>query len=252
MRPWIVGSVVGHIVLLFGLSALTSLQSEAQVFGEIILVDLQMLELPEAEVVEEPPPKQPDEIPVELPDVEPELPAALPEPVIARDPVPPTPEMPPEPKVETKKPEPIEDPLPDLPEPQEVRPETRTAAPELSDPPAEESAREALDAATSMRMRAPEGMVDYYYGILRSKIARRWNPSNASARGRRGVEAVISFRVGAGGGILDVTVLESSGLSHFDRLCERAVLAADPLPKPPARYLQAGSLPIELIFSLNP
>jgi TonB family protein len=252
MRPWIVGSVVGHIILLFGMSALTSLESEAQVFGDIIQVDLQTLELPEEQAVLEPPPEEPEEIPIDLPEPEPELPSSLPETEIARDLVPPTPEMPPEPKVEERKTEPVEDPLPDLPEPEEVRPEARDTPPEVSDPPAEESAKEALDAETSMRMRAPEGMVDYYYGILRSKIARRWNPSSSSARGRRGVEAVISFRVGAGGSILDVTVIESSGLSHFDRLCERAVLAADPLPKPPARYLQAGSLPIELIFSLNP
>jgi len=246
------GSVIGHFVLVLGLSALSSLKSEAQVFGEIIQVDLQSLELPKETVANEPPPPEPEEIPIEQPEEAPELPESLPEPEIVPDPVPPSPELPPEPVVEEKKPDPIEEPLPDLPEPEEIKPSVPETKPELSEPVSDESEIEALDAETSVRMRAPEGMVDYYFGIMSSKIARRWSPPRSSARGRRGVEAVISFRVGAGGNILDVAVSQSSGLSHFDRLCERAVLAANPLPKPPSRYLQAGSLPIELTFSLNP
>jgi TonB family protein len=250
MRPWIAGSVVGHIIVLFGLSALSSFKSEAQDFGDIIRVDLQTLELPVETVVEEPPP-EPEEIPIEQPEAEPELPESLPEPEIVPDPVPPTPEMPPEPEVEEEEPDPIEEPLPDLPEPEEIRPESVEPPPELSDPLGEETGEAQTPVEPEVIMSETAGMPDYYRGIVQRKLGQRWDPPASSARGRRGVEAVISFRLGPNGNILDARVLKSSGLSHIDRLALRAVLAADPLPKPPSSYLQAGSLPVESTFSLS-
>lgn len=247
MRPWILGSVIGHIVLILGVSVLSSLKSEAMEFGEIIQVDLQSLELPAEAVEEEPPPPEPEEVPVDVPEPEPELPESMPEPEIAPEPVPPEPDLPPEPEVE-EEPEQVEEPLPELPEPEEITPQPKEPAEDLTDPVEPDSEAQA---GPEVSLSPTAGMPDYYLGIVLGKLRQRWDPPASAARGRRGIEAVVSFRIARNGNILDAEIVSSSGLSHVDRMALRALFDASPLPSPPSTYLQAGSLPLECAFALD-
>jgi len=250
VRRWFYGSLGGHVVAL-GVAAIlsTAFQQSAAPSAEFMTIDLAQLEIPRPNEVEqpEPIPEPPAEVEVPTPETQPEQPENLPEPEIVEDVVPPEPDLPPEPKPDPKPKTPEPEEALDLPEPEQIQRRETPPPTEVAD----ESPAEALDEGTSMRMRAPEGMVDYYYATLRRKIARQWRPDQRSARGRRDVETIISFRVGRVGEILDAEILQSSGFSVFDRQCLRAVMSANPLPKPPSSYLHAGSLPIELIFGYN-
>jgi len=251
--------MLGHVGFLSLCVLLASFITPKAPALDVIRVDLAQLELPRE--VEKPKPKP--EAPKPEPEPEPEPPAPpvesarkvpdltpdslkTPEPEIAKELKTPEPEIPPRQEPAKPKPKPAE-PV-DLPEPDAVKPAEQESAAN----PVDETAPEAISDDTSMRMRAPEGMSDYYFALLRRKIARRWDPDQASTRGRRGVETTIRFRVGNAGQIFDAEILSGSGLSVFDRKCLAAVLAANPLPVPPAQYVQSGSLPIELIFTYNP
>ncbi len=83
---------------------------------------------------------------------------------------------------------------------------------------------------------------------MQSKIGRRWQPSAASTQGRAVLEAIVSFRIGANGEILEPTIFQASGLSVYDREALRAVVEANPLPPPPLRFRAAG-LKIQFSFT---
>jgi protein TonB len=92
------------------------------------------------------------------------------------------------------------------------------------------------------------GAGDSYLGLVQSKIGRRWQPSAASTQGRAMLEAIVSFRISASGEILEPEIFQASGLSVFDREALRAVIEANPLPAPPARFRAAG-LSIQFSFT---
>ena len=246
MRVWIVASLFGHLAVILLGTILASLFSSATPALEVIRVDLTQLDLPSPQQVEAPPITPPKEAEREAPPLPPEE-SQQPEPEVAKRLEPPTPELPPAPKEETKpKPKPeLAKTLPDSSE------RSRTAVPQTT-PAVAETAPQSISDGTSMRMRAPEGVADYYFSLLSRKISRRWETTQSSGRGRREVETVIRFRVGQTGEIFDAEVASSSGLSVFDRQCLAAVQAANPLPAPPAQYARGGSLPIELTFTFNP
>jgi TonB family protein len=170
--------------------------------------------------------------------------------------VPPEPELPPEPdpKPDERKsaPEPV---VPDeLPEPEPVVPvkdETPQPAESSEGEETTETELEAMTPEASVQMSAPAGVDDYYLAMVQRKIGRRWEPTAAMARGRRDVKTVVSFRIGPAGEIMFPEVVESSGLSVFDRQALRAVLEANPVPKPPPRFARSG-LNIRFTFVYNP
>jgi protein TonB len=171
---------------------------------------------------------------------------AEPEPAV--DLVPPETDLP-------RPPEPVPEPKPqappealDLPEPEHVKPQAPPAPPEE---PMIDTEPEAMSESASVQMSAPEGVDDYYLGLVQRKIGRRWEPTEASVRGQRNVRAIVAFRIGPGGEILVPTVVESSGLSVFDRQALRAVMSANPLPTPPPRFRRTG-LNIRFSFIYNP
>ena len=264
MRNYLVVSTVGHVAFLVGMAVLSLLIGEEAPAFETVSVSLTAVELPsredstpppapEPEVAPEVIPELPPAAPVETPDLEPERPADIPEPVIEHELVPPTPELPPEPKpVEEKITPPVEE--FDLPEPDAVKPTpveapVESVEPQLEDPVTPALEAVPLDANTTLHSKSTEGITDYYYAVIKAKISRRWDPTRSSTRGSRESMAVISFKISASGAILDADITESSRLSVFDRQCLRAVLNASPLPAPPRSYVQAGSLPIEFVFT---
>jgi protein TonB len=229
---------------------------------DTIRVDLAQLDLPEPESTPpkeadpepEPPPipDPPREITARPPESSPATQPDVPEPEPEVDLVPPDPELPrePEPPPEPE-PEPEQEAL-DLPEPEVVKPETPEPPPPAPEETMVESEPEAVSESASVQMSAPEGVDDYYLALVKRKIGRRWEPTAASARGRRDVKAVVAFRIGPGGEILQPTVVESSGLTVFDRQALRAVMSANPLPTPPPRLRGSGLIPIRFTFIYNP
>lgn len=249
MRRWFYGSLGGHVVAL-GVAAIlsTAFQQSAAPSAEFMTIDLAQLEIPRPNEVEqpEPIPEPPAEVEVPTPETQPEQPENLPEPEIVEDVVPPEPDLPPEPKPDPKPKTPEPEEALDLPEPEAIQ---RREAPAESAPSPEESPEQALDSETTVKMRAPEGMVDFYYKTLTGKISRRWRVDRRSARGRRETQTVISFTIDPTGNLDRLEIKQSCGNSVFDRKCLYAVKEASPLPKPPRSYLSAGSLPIELEFT---
>lgn len=66
-------------------------------------------------------------------------------------------------------------------------------------------------------------------GLIRQRITRNWNrPSGTAA----GLSCLVRVRLAAGGEVLGVTVVKSSGNDLFDRSVENAVYKAAPLPVP--------------------
>jgi TonB family protein len=213
---------------------------------EVMRVDLTQLDLPAPEQAKAPPVTPPKESAPKSQSLPPEE-MPQPEPEIAEQLVPPTPKLPPAPKEETPKPKPET-----KPQPKEAESVPSSGEPASASDAVSETAPQSISEGTSMKMRAHEGVADYYFALLSRKISRRWEITQASMRGRRGVEAVVRFRVGSAGEIQDAEIARGSGLSVFDRQCLAAVIAANPLPAPPVQYLRSGSLPIELTFTFNP
>jgi protein TonB len=231
-------------VILLG-SLLASLFSTAAPALEVMRVDLTQLDLAAPQQTSPAPITPPRETPREAPPLPPEQ-LVEPEPAIAQQPEAPRPKLPP---VEEQKPEPGPKTSPEPVPPAQENSEPAAAQPEAA---VDETAPQSISEGTSMRMRAPQGVADYYFALLSRKISRRWETTQASGRGRREVETVIRFRVGPSGEIFDVEVASSSGLSVFDRQCLAAVQSANPLPAPPVQYVRGGNLPIELTFTFNP
>ena len=253
MRNYVIGSVVGHVVVVL-LGHWISLSSEVSM-PDLETVRVSLAQLPEQappEVPEPPPlPADPEEVAYEAPQAQPETTpdvAAEPEP----DLVPPEPDLPPEPEPEPEPEPPEPDPIvPDeLPEPEPVVP-VKEPEPAESAEPRTETPLEAVTPEASVQMSAPEGVDDHYLAMVQRTIGRRWEPTAAMARGRRDVKTVVGFRIGPAGEVMFAEVVTSSGLSVFDRQALRAVLSANPVPKPPPRFARSG-LNIRFTFIYNP
>lgn len=109
---------------------------------------------------------------------------------------------------------------------------------------------QAVGAGASVQARGDLGAGDSYLGLVQSKIGRRWLPSAASTAGRPVLEAIVSFRISASGEIQEPTIFQGSGLSVYDREALRAVVEANPLPAPPARF-RTGGLNIQFSFTYH-
>jgi protein TonB len=125
-------------------------------------------------------------------------------------------------------------------------PDAATASADLTGP-----AAQPVGGAGSVMARGESGAGDAYLGLVQTKIGRRWQPSSASASGRTFAEAVVGFRIGPGGEVLDVAIVQSSELSVFDREALRAVTESSPMPPPPMRF-RAGGLSILFTFTYRP
>lgn len=108
-----------------------------------------------------------------------------------------------------------------------------------------------IGAGGSVQARGDAGAGDSYLGLVQSKIGRRWQPNAASTAGRPLLQSTVGFRIGARGEVLEPTIVESSGLSVFDREALRAVVDSHPLPPPPARF-RADGLNIQFTFTYRP
>ncbi len=68
-----------------------------------------------------------------------------------------------------------------------------------------------------------------FEGLIRQRVTRNWNqPSGVPA----GLSCLLRVRLAAGGEVLGVSVIQSSGNAVFDRSVENAVYKAAPLPVP--------------------
>lgn len=260
MRSYVYASLAAHLAatLLWGVVTV-ALREPLQPL-EMIQVDLATLPVvdppkeepkpllkPEPEVVEDPAP-EPVVIPPEpqaIPDQRPEPDAAqemeveesLPEEI-----VPPDPDLPPPPVHE--EPKPSED--LDFLEPEDVAP----AVSEELVPETEPQEQSSPAPTAGVEVERQDGMPDYYLALMQNKINRRWDPSAARTRGGTQALCMIRFRVSRAGEILEPRVEESSGFSVFDREALSAVIAASPLPTPPAGS-RVTELPITVRFNLD-
>jgi protein TonB len=264
-RRWVLGSLAGHVgfTVLFSILGAAFLTPPPPL--QLVQVNLQTLELPQA-IRNEPEPEIVEEI------VPPE-----PEPMVQdteTDPVPAPPD-----EVRSAPPEPVPDedagvqetspvaPEPTAPEfelPREARPvpEVEPEDVDFLEPEAVQSSRPEVPATVSaaepeevsegatVQASASEGVDDTYLRLVQQKIGRRWSPTDASTRGLREVQCVVSFRIGSGGEVISPTVTASSGLSVFDRRALAAVERSAPLPPPPARFGRTG-VEIDFRFSYS-
>ncbi len=260
MRNYIVGSVVGHALAIALGGWVASYTSAATPLAPVMKVDLTQLDLPSLPNEPEPLPEAPAEPEAPAPELVPETIPPDPEPEVEI--APPDPELPPEPKPLEPEPEPERPPVEELPDPEEVKPDPKPEKPKQPETP--ERTEEALpepakgpepervsSLASVQAASSDEGVDDYFLVLVQRKIARRWDPTQASARGRQGVTAVVKFRVGPGGEIIAPELETSSGLSVFDRQALGAIMAANPLPAPPPRFRKSG-LNIRFSFVYNP
>jgi colicin import membrane protein len=94
-----------------------------------------------------------------------------------------------------------------------------------------ETARKAREAGLQAAARAEqEGReIDRYTTLIKQKVVRNWlRPAGNS----EGLKCRLQVRLGMGGAVIAVNVLESSGNAAFDRSAAAAVYKADPLPVP--------------------
>lgn len=88
---------------------------------------------------------------------------------------------------------------------------------------------------------APAGAISFehdfpfahYIGRMRQKIAATWRPPGGSQEERA---CRVYFRVHRNGSVSNVSVEESSGVSLFDQSCQRAVYESAPLPPLPREF----------------
>jgi len=89
-------------------------------------------------------------------------------------------------------------------------------------------AEERERAAQANEARAMAAMSEFE-GLIRQQITRSWNqPSGVP----KGLSCLVRVRLAAGGEILGVSIVKSSGNPLFDRSVENAVYKAAPLPVP--------------------
>lgn len=263
MRSYVYASLAAHLVatLLWGVLSMALREPLQPV--EVIQVDLATL--PVVEPPKEEPKPQPKPIP-KPPVVEeskPEPARIPPEPKQLSD-TRPEPELAEQAEVEDSLPEEIVPPDPDLPPPpvhEKPKPsedldflEPEDVAPAVTEEmPVEETtpAPDAVPVPTAgVQVEKQEGLPDYYLALMQNKINRRWEPSAARTRGGAQALCMIRFRVSRAGEILEPSVVESSGFSVFDREALSAVIAASPLPTPPAGS-RVTEVPITVRFNLD-
>ena len=268
MRNYLLASLGGHLLLivvgsLMSLAVYTSVEPAN-------LIRVNLVNLPDL-TREKPKPTPPPEIPPETPPEPVEetvIVPPVPETIVDRPPLleaddgaseppeqtrelelaPPDADLPPAP--DPVKPRP-EDDL-EFMEPEDVAPPVAAAAPEedLDLPAAEEASSAATDAGGGIQVESPDGIPDYYLALIKRKIDRRWEPSAARTRGGTEVACVIRFRISRAGQILEPRIIQTSGLSVFDREALRAITDSSPLPPPPAKST-AAEVPISIRFNLD-
>lgn len=279
MRPYLIASLVGHLLVL----VLGSIASDALVDPpepiDAISVGLAVAPDPDPEpVVREPEPEEvePEPLPAE-PETEPEsepepdptpTPPPVPEDVVRparsetpdtlpeeaeapeeiQELVPPDPELPPPPIAEEDLPE--LDPVQRR-SPVDTTTVAREPAPAEEEPAPEEPpvVTEDLGRGRGVAAASASELDDGYLVRVQRKIGRRWQPTPASALGQARVVTVVSFRIRPDGQVEAPTVTESSGLSVFDRQALRAVVDAAPLPPLPPRFPDGAS--INFYFEYN-
>jgi len=100
----------------------------------------------------------------------------------------------------------------------------------------EEMQREAEAREQAARERRLAQTRSQYDAAIRDKVRRNWTRPAGTPDG---LSCVVEVRLGPGGTVMEVNVVESSGNAAFDRSAETAVLRADPLPMPEEPELAA-------------
>ena len=89
----------------------------------------------------------------------------------------------------------------------------------------------------------PDFDYGYYIDQIRRVIRRQWVRPPIG----KGIEVIVTFRIGPGGTVSNLAVLRTSGLRSYDLAGVRAVENASPLPPLPRGYEQE-SLGVTLII----
>lgn len=116
---------------------------------------------------------------------------------------------------------------------------------------AEESLKQQIAAEERARTEAARAAraasaMDKYTALIQQKVIRNWNrPMGA----RSGLKCTVRVRLAPGGGVLQATVVRSSGDPVFDRSVENAVYKAEPLPLPAEADLFDYFREIEFLFN---
>jgi len=116
----------------------------------------------------------------------------------------------------------------------EAEEQARREAEEQARREAEERARREREQA--LRERRLAQTRSQYDAAIRDKVRRNWTRPAGTPDG---LSCVVEVRLGPGGTVMEVNVVESSGNAAFDRSAETAVLRADPLPMPEEPELAA-------------
>jgi protein TonB len=224
--PW---SVFLH-VLLITLTVLYGNTVQRRVYEPPMVIRARLV--PTQAVVD-----QPAETPVEA-EPEPAPPAAV------------EPDLPPkEVPVERPKPQPQKKPE----KKPEVRPEPK---PTETKAPSEAESKPVENQAPTLGMDGPKVSTDqdfpfaYYIANIESQIARNWRPWQPSFGERKRVSCAVHFVIARNGTISQINLVQSSGLSVYDREALRAVQATRLMPLPP--QWPGSSLGVTFIFNVEP
>lgn len=105
---------------------------------------------------------------------------------------------------------------------------------------AEEQAKE-----EATRARRAASAMDKYIALIKDKVTRNWvRPGDANQE----LQCEVQVRLAAGGDVLSVTIVRSSGNEFFDRSVENAVRKAAPLPLPEEKDLFEYFREIKFVF----
>lgn len=165
----------------------------------------------------------------------------------------------PRPEPEQPKPEaptPVPKPTPAEPKPSReaqrttAPPEPRRAAPPEPQPrrqrqgsPTGSATGTAPFGAAAVGLDNPDFVYSYYVDQMLAMIGANWIRPPVGG----GIETLIHFRIGRGGQISELEIVESSGNRAFDMAGLRAVQLANPLPSLPQSYRE-GSLGVNLVI----
>jgi len=177
----------------------------------------------------------------ELPREETTTPAEEPSPIHKPEPEKPKspePRTVPEPVAEVVEP-PVENPEPEV--------ETTAADPEAAPP--EPALLPTSSEPTAAETDKPFPFA-WYLTLIEGRISRHWNPRQLGFRDRAERTCKVHFFIERSGAISRVTLVQGSGVQLFDREALRAVQAAHPLPKLPAKFA-ARSLGVTFYFTLR-
>jgi TonB family protein len=173
------------------------------------------------------------------PEIEPEV---IPE----EKPTPPEPEpLPEEPKkVPEKKPEEKK-----VPEPEEIEPQLPEPEPAETETSDEATATLLPEGPTASSTDEPFPFA-WYLTVVEGRISSHWQPHQLGFRESSERSCVVHFFIERGGAITRATLVQSSGVTLFDREALRAVQAAHPLPPLPTKFA-ARSLGVTFVFTLR-